>query len=110
MVQTSVGHRIYFVKILLQHLTHLIGRVVHIQPDQIFLVRHDGVNLQVAHQKHALHDVLLHRLHLAALGSFLNDGLDFFLGHFALRGFDTQHVEHHRRALGKQPHKRRGYQ
>ncbi len=81
MVQIAVSDRIFLIKILLNGLPDLSLIHLKLQPHNIAAVSHDSADLQVAHCKHILHNILLHRQHLTLISPLLDQRLDLLLRH-----------------------------
>ena len=96
----SAGHRLADLR--------RIGR--RVDPYQFAAVGHDRLHRAVAQREDAAHDLLLDRLHLTVLGSFLDDRADFRLGDLALGLVQPQQACDARRAFGEQPHEGRRHE
>ena len=108
-VEVAFGHGVYGIHVLLDYLSHLVGRHRAIEPCYLAVMRHYGIHLEVAYEKHTPHDVLLHRLHLSVFGPFAYYRLYLFLGHLAALVLQARKTEDERGALRQKPHERIGH-
>ena len=54
---------------------------------------HQRFHFSVAQDQGAFHNVLLHSLHLASIGAFLNDAFDFFFRDVGVVAVETENLD-----------------